>query len=269
MKFSEHPLKEALKLFVFDLDGTALGGYQPYVRLPEAFCELLDDLHANGCRWAINTTWDPHGQWELVRQSGVRSRPLFYAGEFGRVLAEDGPDDAVPIREYCDANAERLREIRRREMMPLFRRVIAKHPFEVIHDYGHLFQIVVAPEAQDSLAEDVAAWQDECPGLMVRLSGANLSARPAFLNKGLALREAIRRFGLEPKAILTAGDEEADLAMMTPECALYTVCPSQAAERVKATVLARQGRVGRKPYSDGVIDAFMRLERIGEAGHAS
>jgi hydroxymethylpyrimidine pyrophosphatase-like HAD family hydrolase len=265
MRFSAHPLKEELKLFVFDLDGTALGGYQPYVRLPEAFCTLLDDLHANGCRWAMNTTWDPHGQWELVRQSAVKSRPLFYAGEFGRTLAEDGPNDAVPIRDYCDANAERLCDIRRREMMPLIRRVVAKHPFERVHDYGHLFQIVVAPEARESLAADVAAWQGECPGLAVRLSGGSLSVRPAFLNKGMALREAIRRFGLAPEAILTAGDEEADLSMMTPECALYTVCPSQAAERVKTTVLARQGRVGRKPYSDGVIDAFERLEPLKQA----
>jgi len=130
MTFSKHPLNAELRLFIFDLDGTALGGYQPYVRIPDGFSAFLDDLDANGCRWAINTTWDPHGQWELVRQSAVKSRPLFYAGEFGRVLAGDGPDDALPARDYCDANAERLQDVRQRAMMPLFRRVVAKHPFD-------------------------------------------------------------------------------------------------------------------------------------------
>ena len=52
------------RLFVTDLDGTALGGYEPYDRLPEKFCALLDRLVDDGWEWALNTTWDPEGQWK-------------------------------------------------------------------------------------------------------------------------------------------------------------------------------------------------------------
>ena len=262
MKFEEHPLKDTLKLFMFDLDGTALGGHLPYIRIPDAFSDLLDDLHEHGCRWAINTTWDPHGQWELVRQSKVKSRPLFYAGEFGKVIAEDGTDDAVLVNDYCQANADRVREVRQREMLPLFRQLIGKDMYEKAHDWGHLFEVVFAPEVRHELPQLGEAVKRDFPGLSVRVTESAISARPTFLNKGLALKEIIRLTGFRPAEILTAGDEEPDLAMMMPDCALYTVCPSQAAEIVKETVLARNGRVGRQPYSDGVIDAFMRLEQI-------
>ncbi len=69
------------KLFVTDLDGTALdGGYQPYARFPDPFSEFLDYLHDNGCQWAINTTWDVGGQWDIVELSSVKSKPVFFYG---------------------------------------------------------------------------------------------------------------------------------------------------------------------------------------------
>jgi len=49
-------MRSQIKLFVFDLDGTALGGHVPYDQFPKPFADFLDDLARRGCRWATNTT---------------------------------------------------------------------------------------------------------------------------------------------------------------------------------------------------------------------
>ena len=86
-------------LFVTDLDNTALrAGFQPYARFPDPFAEFLDALAARGCRWAINTTWSVHGQWQLVQSSAVRSRPEFLIAEYGLREGDTGsPEVQIAI----------------------------------------------------------------------------------------------------------------------------------------------------------------------------
>lgn len=258
MSFKNHKLYGKLKLFIIDLDGTALGGYLPYVRIPDKFSDFLDDLHKNGCRWAINTTWDPHGQWELVRQSKVKSRPLYYMGEFGRVIAVDGKDDAVPLSDYLDENNRRLGEIRKSVMDPLFRKIIAKFAAEKVYHYGHMFHIIVKDESATAFADMVNSEKENCAGLVINLKSNSVSARPEFLNKGMPVIEIMRRDGLKPEEILTAGDEKADIAMMDRKCSKYSVCPANAPDEVKNFVLKKKGRVGTLKFSDGIIEAFNR-----------
>jgi len=92
------------KLFVTDLDGTALGGeYLPYSRFPDQFSAFLDYLSDNGCAWAINSAWTLNGQWELVKVSSVKSKPAFYMAEIGMILAthtEKGPEF---VKSYADS----------------------------------------------------------------------------------------------------------------------------------------------------------------------
>lgn len=254
--FHPTPL-EAVQLFIFDLDGTALGGTVPYVRFPDPFSDFLDELDRNGCHWAINTTWDPHGQWELVGQSRVKSRPLFYMGEYGLRLAEHGPHDAVPIIEYNEINEERLREVRARCMDSLFKKAVATLDIERVHHYGHTFSIKVPPHRVDTVVDFVAARSPENPELEIRCKNGSLAVKPAFLNKGLPVQEAIRRTGISAEAILTAGDEPADIAMMSKECSARCVCPANAAEAVKEHIRLRDGRIGNQPFSAGVIEAFL------------
>jgi hydroxymethylpyrimidine pyrophosphatase-like HAD family hydrolase len=260
MSLKEHPLYGKLKLFIIDLDGTALGGYLPYVRIPDKFSDFLDDLHRNGCEWAINTTWDPHGQWELVRQSKVKSRPLYYMGEFGRTIAVDGKKDAEPIKDYMEENNRKLDEIRKKEMDPLFRKIIAKFATEKVHHYGHLFNIMVKKESAKALTDLVTKEKENCTGLVINLKEMSVSARPEFLNKGMPVIEIMKRTGLRPEEILTAGDEKTDIAMMMPDCSKYSVCPANAPDEVKDFVLKKKGHVGTLKFSDGIIEAFNRYD---------
>jgi len=81
-------------LFVTDLDDTALGdGHQPYARFPDPYSEFLDGLAARGCQWAINTTWNVNGQWQLVLGSAdpqVRQEAAARGGAAGQDAAGRG-----------------------------------------------------------------------------------------------------------------------------------------------------------------------------------
>lgn len=256
MKFNRHPLCGKLKLFIFDLDNTALGGYVPYVRFPDKFCKFLDDLYCNGCNWAINTTWDPHGQWELVRQSRVKSRPLFYMGEFGRIVAEDTDTDALPLEEYLCINDKKIKHIKEKYMDVLFKKIISSFPSEKVFHYGHLFQVIVPAEYGNALNDFISSEKGKYDEIEINTSKNSISVRPAFLNKGLAVREVMRLTGIKANEILTAGDEKADIAMMSEECSAYSVCPANASEEVKEFIRQKGGYIGKSRYSDGVMEAF-------------
>ena len=89
------------KLFVTDLDGTALGGeYRTYRRLPDPFCVFLDRLVERGCRWTINSGWKTDLQWQLVLNSVVKSRPAFLMGSAGMQLEQVTQLDPVPVQPY-------------------------------------------------------------------------------------------------------------------------------------------------------------------------
>ena len=76
-----------IKLLVFDFDGTALGGHTPYDQFPRPFAKFLDELHRSGIRWATNTTWPPDAQFNVIKRSGVKSKPAFLTGQTGRSMA--------------------------------------------------------------------------------------------------------------------------------------------------------------------------------------
>ncbi|OGV51501.1 MAG: hypothetical protein A2017_01645 [Lentisphaerae bacterium GWF2_44_16] len=256
MKFNRHPLYGKLKLFIFDLDNTALGGYVPYVRFPDKFCKFLDDLYCNGCNWAINTTWDPHGQWELVRQSRVKSHPLFYMGEFGRTIAEDTETDAVPLKNYLKKNDDKIKYIREKYMDVLFKKIITSFPIEKVFHYGHLFQVILPAGQGAALNDFILSEKEKYDEIEIIATENSVSARPSFLNKGLAVREVMRLTGIKANEILTAGDEKADIAMMSEKYSVYSVCPSNASDEVKKCVIKKGGHIGNGKYSDGVMEAF-------------
>ena len=72
---------------MFDFDGTALGGQQPYDQFPKPFARFVDKLRSVGIGWATNTTWSPDAQLSVARRGGVKSDPTFLTGQTGRLLA--------------------------------------------------------------------------------------------------------------------------------------------------------------------------------------
>jgi len=109
------------KLFVFDLDSTALGGdFEPYSRLPDPFSAFLDKLVARGCQWVINSAWGIEGQWRLVQDSAVQSRPLYLVGGFALQLCELADGTPRKVQPYTAEMEAEIHAIGRAHLRPIF-----------------------------------------------------------------------------------------------------------------------------------------------------
>ena len=142
MKNALHSLSKKVNLFVFDLDGTSLGGGRPYARFSEEFCHFLDTISQNNCLWCINTTWDINGQWDLVLNSPLESRPIFLMGEFGRSLAKVEKDGPVMIEKYNKLMNKKVKESNEKYINKIIRKIVSKFYPVRMYFYGHLFSFI-------------------------------------------------------------------------------------------------------------------------------
>ena len=232
------------KLFMTDLDGTALGGgFLPYDRFPDHYSDFLDELAADGWDWAINTTWDPEGQWDLIQRSKVKSRPRFLIAEFGRQLVEVQNGKLVRINPYTENMNQRIAEYCRKHLLPLLNQLFQRIPPKSVMYYEHLATIKfretismeMFPELQDVQNSGIFA---------IHMEEHVLALRAAFLSKGMPMPVLIGNFGYKPKNIVCAGDEVMDFGMMNPEYSRIFLAPENAGEDVKKHVKEHGGYVG-------------------------
>jgi hydroxymethylpyrimidine pyrophosphatase-like HAD family hydrolase len=248
------------QLFVTDLDGTALGGgYRPYARFPDHYSEFLDRLHARGCQWAINTTWDVQGQWGLVQVSSVRSRPAYFMAELGMRIATLKGDELEFVQPYTADMEARSDAINREHLVPAMLDICNRFPPATVGFYGHLCEM----KPRKGLGDEVAAYLSEAygnhPVLAVGGGPGGIGITPRMLNKSLHTKEVLRLSGISPDRVVVAGDSPGDLPMMTPDLCAHVVCPGDAQPQMKAHVQARDGAIGKAPCGMGVIQAFEEL----------
>ncbi len=249
------------KLFMTDLDGTALGGgFLPYDRFPDHYSDFLDELAADGWDWAINTTWDPEGQWDLIQRSKVKSRPRFLIAEFGRQLVEVQNGKLVRINPYTENMNQRIAEYCRKHLLPLLNQLFQRIPPKSVMYYEHLATIKfretismeMFPELQDVQNSGIFA---------IHMEEHVLALRAAFLSKGMPMPVLIGNFGYKPENIVCAGDEVMDFGMMNPEYSRIFLAPENAGEDVKKHVKEHGGCVGSQKFASGIIDAFRQWQR--------
>jgi hydroxymethylpyrimidine pyrophosphatase-like HAD family hydrolase len=255
------------KLFITDLDGTALGnGFRPYARFPDPFAEFLDRLAERGCRYAINTTWDVHGQWDLVENSAVKSKPLYLMAEVGLRLARHGDEGAEFVQPYTNDQENQLQAVVESHLQALAQDVCARFKAQTMHYYGHCFEFRPVVEDAPALRKYV---NETCMGadypFQIKLKTnpstgqCALSAFPKFLRKGTSVKAVMEMEGLNPDQIVVAGDEVTDLSMMVPELSTLPLCPDNACAEVKDHVRKLGGTVGNAHSGLGIIDAFVQL----------
>jgi hypothetical protein len=150
-------VKSKIKLFVIDLDGTSLGGTVPYARFTQEYSEFLDSLADAGCKWAINTTWDVNGQWDLVMNSPLKSRPSYLIGEYSMSFAafDQQAGELKLEQEYCDRMQKRLSDFRATGYDELALALQQAVKIEKYHFYGHAFSCEVAKGEENALADFV------------------------------------------------------------------------------------------------------------------
>lgn len=256
-----------VKLFVFDFDGTALGGHDPYDQFPPKFVAFLDSLREAGVHWATNTTWAVGKQFELIERSGVKNPPAFLFGSTGRTLANVKNGELLIDVDYSRRMEREDRRFRRRNaetvrnvLRGLFDEdVVARLSFNALNEYEITFE-----PRQNRLRA--------CVGIIkpLRDSGAyylfNHRPRhgvnmlmPGHVNKGAAVEEMTRRLDLTAEETLVAGDQTNDLHMFNPKIARHMVCPSNAHDTVKRQVAKHDGFVSELPYSQGIVEGAKAL----------
>lgn len=246
------------KLFVFDLDGTALTpGQEPYARLTDPFSRFLDEISVDGWTWGINSTWDVLGQLRLVLVSRVKSRPSFLMGEMGMRLAAVVDSQIEFVQPYTEMMERKVQGVVENELYAIMNRICSRFHPSRMHFYGHLFDFT-ADEKEKAEFDDFTS-KITGDGLVIGKGAGRFTAYPALLNKGESLKEIIRITNLLPENIVVAGDAVADIPMMAPDISKHPICPANAPDEVKRHVKSSEGIVGTKPYAEGVIEGFYQL----------
>jgi hydroxymethylpyrimidine pyrophosphatase-like HAD family hydrolase len=254
------------KLFVTDLDGTALDkAHQPYARFPDHFSVFLDELHKTDCDWAISTTWDAGGQGQLVLGSSVKSSPLFLMAEYGMRLAYYRAGMPEFIQPFTKNMEERVAAFNREAAYSVVRDICSRFSPAIMHFYGHMLTFRPVDEESADFRKYIkiksSEWDEEKLFNYSLNAESSLNIYPRFLNKGLALKEALKISGTAPADIVVAGDETADIDMMQPELARYAVCPENACREVKDHIRKMGCFVGKGIGAAGVIDSFKQLAK--------
>jgi len=248
------------KLFITDLDGTALGGnFEPYVQFPEPFCQFLDRLSDKGCKWAINTTWDVDGQWDLVMNSPVKSRPTYLMAEFGLRIAEVKGEEYAFIQPYTEENNLKLATFNNEIGYKIISDICTKFKATKMMFYGHLFNFISIPEDSAALASYVNEHYAHMSEIVMNSKKNQFSFRPAFLNKGNAVKKLMQLAGLSSAEVIAAGDEVADIGMVQEGGAGFLIGPENSAPKVKQAIAETHGEIGTGHACLGIIDAFNKL----------
>lgn len=252
------------KLFVTDLDGTALGGgHRPYAKLPPAFSAFLHRLAGRGCMWATCTTWDAQAQLNLIEASPDAPPPSYLIAGSGLGIHTIQAGERRSVDPYTAMMAQRSDETVRAFLRPFMRDVCARFDCKSMSFNGYWFSMTVRDGETERMEAYMGEQSSRLPDLKIEvIAGENrLYAHPAFLRKETAVLELLRLTGLAPEEVAVAGDERMDLGMMRPDITAYAVCPGNAHPEVKAHVLALNGAAGTASCSDGVIEAFGALEQ--------
>jgi hypothetical protein len=249
------------RLFVFDLEGTALSGE----RLADPFTQFLDRLHERGCRWSINAgkgdaTWSLVELWRLVQDSAVRSRPVYLMGELGHRLGEIQNDQPVRVEPYSREVEREVADARVKYLFPVMRDLCGYFRHENIGFSGHLLFMRVVETQKAEFHARLLEWRGRCPELRFEIAeDGSMVALPKGLSKGRSLREVLRLAKLGAEDVVVAGDAREDLEMMHPSLAQHLICPVNAALEVQRHVRESKGEIGAGQCSEGVMQAFGAL----------
>ena len=264
-----------LKLFVFDFDGTALGGHVPYDQFPRPFARFLDGLPDLGIRWATNTTWSLEAQLTLIKRSRVKSEPAFLTGQTGRLLATVEGGRLVPDLEYEKSTLRRERRFKKK-VWPQVRETFLKLLDERLVDrisFGFYDQNMITFTCEKGRA--ARAWEVLDPLLSSGLyyswagtvGGNTATLLPKYFHKGNIIKTMQKRLGVGPEQTIVAGDGTNDLHMFERRCARWMVCPANADPLVKQKVESLGGVVATKEFSWGVVSGLQKvLAQLGYPG---
>lgn len=257
-----------IKLISTDFDGTIFAEFEN-PPIPPEFVRLIGDLQKRGAKWIINTGRDMAGLMEALARSRIPIQPD------GLVLVEreihfHQGSQFVADQDWNDRCARVHRE--------LFERIAPDLPRLVqwINDrfhatvYEDLWSPICFLAGNNGDADLIHAYlADFCrhiPHLTVVRNDVYARLAHDGYNKGMALAEIARRWGITPNEIFAAGDHFNDAPMLDLKHARWLATTENAIEPIKAQVQRQGGFVSRFSEGLGVADALQAcLDAGGKA----
>lgn len=252
-------LKPAL-LLSFDFDSTL---HDPAVDPPvplDFYAEIRRLRETKDALWGINTGRSMPQVVEGLIESKfpflpdwviAREREIFFPNDFGRFL---------PHKEWNERCEKEIAKLFKKSKK-IFKKVRAEVEE---HTGAQYIEMKGEPAGLISRTEDEMEWivghispiVAEVPELGWQRNSIYLRFGHKNYQKGSALTEMARIYGLDTAQVFAMGDSHNDLEMLSEAHAGMAACPSNAVADIRDLVLARGGLMTTAPAGDGVVEAL-------------
>lgn len=254
------PLSPPRAVLSFDFDGTLHdpAGHPPVN--PALFDLLVRLRETRGAVWGINTGRSIAHVVEGLVDAGfpftpdwvvAREREVWLPNRFGRWVSHE------PWNKNCAKEHHRFfRKVRR--TLDAIRREVEEHtgatwidhpgdPAGLVARTDEEMAWIVGRVTELAVGQPLLGWQRN--SIWLRFGHRNFQ-------KGSALTEVARHFGLRPSHCFAIGDSHNDFEMLSPEAAAKIACPANSVPEIRAHVLAHGGYLCRDAHSDGCLEAL-------------
>lgn len=243
-----------------DFDGTIFAEFENPSISPKLL-QIIADLQLRGAKWVINTGRDMSGLMEALGRARISVQPDFLVLVEREIYSHDGIR-YVGLEQWNAECARSHAELFARIMPDLPRLadwINARFHATLYEDAFSPFCLIAGNNGD---AEVIMQFlNDYCrtvPNLTVVRNDVYARFSHSAYNKGTALAELTRRFGLESAHVFAAGDHWNDLPMLSREHARWLAAPSNAIEPVKSLVRKQGGLVSELPHGNGVADVLSK-----------
>jgi len=251
-------MSSPIQLISTDFDGTLFAEFEN-PPIPASIESLIAQLQERGAKWVINTGRDMSSLMEALARARISIQPDYLVLVEREIYLHDGVRYS-PIEEWntaCARDHAELFSLVRAEVPGLIEWVNARFRATVYEDPYSPFCLIAGNNGDaDEIHEHLIRFCARFPQLTVVRNDVYARFCHAAYNKGTALRELMRRYGLSPNEVFAAGDHLNDLPMLSTDHARWLAVPQNAVERVKESVRRQNGFVSRFPHGAGVAEGL-------------
>jgi len=255
-----------IQLISTDFDGT-LHADSEDPPVPLDLQALIAELQGKGAKWVINTGRDLSSVMEGIARARLTIRPDFLVTVEREIHSHEN-SQYVACAEWnlgCRRAHEEIFARVKPDVPDLMKWISARFRATLYEDDYSPFCLIAETNADaDAIQEFLDEYVRQIPELTLVRNDIYARFSHVAYNKGTALGEIARRFGIARQHVLAAGDHLNDLPMLSGEHAACVVAPDNAVPAVKEIVRRQKGYISHQPWGHGVargLEYF--LERGG------
>ncbi len=247
-----------IKLISTDFDGTIFAEFEN-PPIPLKLQSLIGSLQAQGAKWVINTGRDMSSLMEALARAKISIQPDFLVLVEREIQIHDGVR-YVGLDEWNSACTEAHEELfaRVRADVPRITDWINERFHAMVYEDPYSPFCLIAGNNGD--ADVINIYLEEycrsVPNLVPVRNDVYVRFSHAAFNKGTALAELSRRFGITADQVFAAGDHLNDLPMLSRQYAHWLAAPKNAIEPVKSQLIAQNGFISTLSQGYGIADAL-------------